>query len=144
MKKFYYTLVIAAASLVFGSPGARAQTTTLRFGKLITGQGDVIADAVVVIEGNKISKVSSGEKSIPPNTTLIDLRPLCAIPGLIDVHTHITYYWDKTSGTNPWGSRLDPVTTVFLASWFDGITSRRPTSRLFRPVADVPGSSLKL
>jgi imidazolonepropionase-like amidohydrolase len=115
MKKFYYTLVIAAASLVFGSPGARAQTTTLRFGKLITGQGDVIADAVVVIEGNKISKVSSGEKSIPPNTTLIDLRPLCAIPGLIDVHTHITYYWDKTSGTNPWGSRLDPVTTVFLA-----------------------------
>ena len=115
MKKFYHALVIAVVSLVFSSSGVRAQTTTLRFGKLLTGQGDVISDAVVVIEGNRIRTVASGEKSIPPNTTLIDLRPLCAIPGLIDAHTHITYYWDKTSGTNPWSSRLDPITTVFMA-----------------------------
>src|ERR1700721_1698890 len=41
-----------------------------------------------------------------------------AIPGLIDVHTHITYYWDQTSNVRPFdqqsGSRL-PAVTVFLA-----------------------------
>lgn len=31
------------------------QTTTLRFGKLITGQGNIITDAVVVIEGARIA-----------------------------------------------------------------------------------------
>lgn len=91
-------------------------TTALRFAKLITGQGAVIADAVVVITGNRITQVTTGDKGIPANTTLIDLRPLVAIPGLIDVHTHMTYYWDKTPGTNPWNiRRLDPATTVFLA-----------------------------
>lgn len=115
MKKLYPLLIFVFSCLGAGSITGYAQTTTLRFAKLITGQGDVISDAVVVVEGDKISKVSSGEKSIPANTTLIDLRPLVAIPGLIDVHTHITYYWDKTSGVSPWNSRLDPPTTVFLA-----------------------------
>jgi imidazolonepropionase-like amidohydrolase len=94
-----------------------AQTTTLRFGKLITGQGTTISDAVVVIEGNHIKTVAAGEKNIPPNTTLIDLRPLTGIPGLIDVHTHLTFYWDKLPGTNPWKTwqRMSPPTMVFLA-----------------------------
>jgi imidazolonepropionase-like amidohydrolase len=111
MNKLYQALllILVCPLIVTG------QTTTLRFSKLITGQGEVISDAVVIVEGNKISKVVSGEKNIPANTTLIDLRPLVAIPGLIDVHTHITYYWDKTSGVSPWNSRLDPPTTVFLA-----------------------------
>ena len=94
-----------------------AQTTTLRFGKLITGQGAVVADAVVVIEGNRIKTVASGDANVPPNTTLIDLRPLTGIPGLIDAHTHITFYWDRAPGTNPWKTyeRMSPATTVFLA-----------------------------
>lgn len=106
---FVLVNLISNASVVW------AQTTTLRFAKLITGQGDVIVDPVIIIEGNKIIRVSTGEKNIPANTTLVDLRPLTAIPGLIDVHTHITYYWDRAPGTNPWASRLDPATTVFLA-----------------------------
>jgi len=45
-----------------------------------------------------------------------DLRKYTAIPGLIDLHTHITYYWDRTPGTNPrrQGRRL-PAVTVYLA-----------------------------
>src|SRR5262249_30973704 len=39
------------------------------------------------------------------------------IPGLIDVHTHMTYYWDGTPGTTPWEqleARMSAV-TVFPA-----------------------------
>jgi len=94
-----------------------AQTTAIRFGKLITGQGAVLTDAVVVVEGNRIKTVTSGEKNIPPNATLIDLRPLTGIPGLIDVHTHLTFYWDGAPGTNPWKTyeRLTPIVMVYLA-----------------------------
>ena len=32
---------------------------------------------------------------------MIDLRRYTAIPGLIDVHTHIASYWDQTSKVHP-------------------------------------------
>ena len=35
----------------------------------------------------------------------IDLRRYTAIPGLIDLHTHMTYYWDRQPGTRPLGQR---------------------------------------
>jgi imidazolonepropionase-like amidohydrolase len=34
---------------------------------------------------------------------------------LIDLHTHITYYWDRQPGTRPLGQRRRPAVTVFLA-----------------------------
>ncbi len=94
-----------------------AQTTTLRFGKLVTGQGNVVNDAVVVVEGNRVKTVASGEKNIPANTTLIDLRPLTGIPGMIDAHTHITYFWDKEQGATPWSAlqRSRATVLVYLA-----------------------------
>ena len=48
---------------------------------------------------------------------MIDLTRYTGIPGLIDVHTHMTYYWDGAAGTRPW-EQLDermPAVTVFLA-----------------------------
>lgn len=96
---------------------AFAQSTTLRFGKLITGNGEIISDAVVLIDSNRIVKISSGDNGITQKTKLIDLRPLTAIPGLIDVHTHLTFFWDKSPGTNPWrdADKLNPLVIVFLA-----------------------------
>jgi len=81
-----------------------AQTTILRFGKLVTGQGAVIPDAVVVVEGNRVKTVGSGDKAVPPGSAVTDLRPLTGIPGLIDAHTHITYSWDKERGATPWAA----------------------------------------
>jgi imidazolonepropionase-like amidohydrolase len=45
----------------------------------------------------------------------IDLRRFTGLPGLIDLHTHITYYWDGKPGTRPLGQRRRPAVTVFLA-----------------------------
>ncbi len=111
------TTIFTTVLFISCSIAATCQTTTIRFGKLITGQGKVIPDAVVVVEGNRIKAVASGDASVPQNTTLIDLRPLIGIPGLIDVHTHITYYWDQAPDTDPWTSleHANPIVTTFLA-----------------------------
>ena len=109
---FVFLVFLAVA----GSP-AGAQTTAVRFGRLVDGQGKVIQDAVVLVEGDRVVKVGTGAEAVPPQAEVVDLRRYTGIPGLIDVHTHMTYYWDRTPGTRPWTQlgTLGPAVTVFLA-----------------------------
>ncbi|MEA2601529.1 MAG: hypothetical protein QOF89_2521 [Acidobacteriota bacterium] len=114
-------LLAAILLSALAAPGMAAtsveDTTAVRFGRLIDGRGGVVQDAVVVIHGDRIDHVGSGDKAVPPGAKLIDLRPLTAIPGLIDAHTHMAFYWDRSPGTRPWtqlGTLGAPV-TVFLA-----------------------------
>ena len=97
------------------SASALAQTQkAIRFGRLWDGTR-VVADAVVIVKGDRIISVSSGTRDLPTGAEVIDLRRYAAIPGLIDVHTHMTYYWDRQPGTRPLGQRRRPAVTVFLA-----------------------------
>lgn len=80
-------------------------------------RGAPLADAVVVVEGQRIKAVGQGDPAVPPGARLIDLRPLVGLPGLVDVHTHMSFYWDRAPGTTPW-TRLGSLSTpilVFLA-----------------------------
>ncbi|HEY2066795.1 MAG TPA: amidohydrolase family protein [Gemmatimonadaceae bacterium] len=118
--------IAAAALVVLATPSlaprldAQAtapRTTAIRFGTLVDGTGRTLRDAVVVVDGDRITAVSTGAAAVPAGAKVIDLRRYSAVPGLIDVHTHMTYYWDGRPGTSPWqqqGARNSSV-TVFLA-----------------------------
>src|SRR4029450_3112503 len=92
----------------------QAQTKAIRFGKLWDGS-KTINDAVVVVDGDRITSVGAGDSAVPKGAQLIDLRKYTGIPGLIDLHTHITYYWDRKPGTRPRGVQRLPAVTVYLA-----------------------------
>ena len=95
---------------------AHAKTLAIRFGKLWDGTGRVVADAVVVVQDERIVSVSAGSAAVPRNAEVIDLRRFTGIPGLIDVHTHMTYYYDPSTKTSPLRQpRVLPAVTVFLA-----------------------------
>jgi len=66
------------------------QALTLRAGTLIDGNGGVIQDAVVVVEGSRIARIG-GE----PKGTVHDLARLTLLPGLIDTHVHISSHFGK-------------------------------------------------
>lgn len=91
--------------------------TVIRLGKLIDGKGNVLNDPAIVVRGERVEKIGAPSDPIPAGATVIDLHSLTGVPGLIDAHTHMTFYWDRTPGTKPWtqlGSLGAPV-TVFLA-----------------------------
>ena len=92
---------------------AAAQMTAVRFGQLWDG-ARMIADAVVIVDGDRIVRVDRGGAP-PAGATVIDLRRYTGLPGLIDLHTHITYYWDRAPGSRPRGQQRLPAVTVFLA-----------------------------
>ena len=93
---------------------AFAAPTALRFGRLWDG-GRLVDDAVVIVDGHRIVRVGRGDRDVPKDAAVIDLRRFTGMPGLIDLHTHMTYYWDRAPGTRPLGQRRRPAETVFLA-----------------------------
>ena len=101
-------LLLAIAS------SASAQTRAVRFGRLWDGS-KVITNAVVTVNGDRIIAIGAGNAAVPKGAEVIDLRKYTGLPGLIDLHTHITYYWDRQPGTRPRGQRRLPAVTVFLA-----------------------------
>ena len=94
---------------------AFAATKAIKAGKLIDPSGKVVANAVIVVDNDRITSVGTGAP--PAGAEVIDLSRYTIIPGLIDVHTHMTYYWDRTPGTRPLGQPRRPagVTTVLAA-----------------------------
>lgn len=74
------------------TPSATVSTTTkaIRFGKLVDGTGRVLTNAVVVIESDRIKSIGTFDSAIPANAEVINLSRYTGVPGMIDMHTHLT------------------------------------------------------
>jgi imidazolonepropionase-like amidohydrolase len=83
------TLVIGA---LLGAAGVAAaqQPTTIRAGAIIDGKGGVQRNAVVTIEGSKITKLGANTQAVT-----YDFSRLTILPGLIDTHVHIVSHFGK-------------------------------------------------
>lgn len=114
----------SAPGMPASPPSRRAETEhgarvkAIHFGKLVDGKGRTIPDALVLVDGDRIVSVGEFSKSrIPDDAERHDLTRLTGIPGLIDVHTHMSYWWDRAPGSRPW-QQLDarpPMQTMYLA-----------------------------
>ena len=83
---------------LLAAAGQPQSAKALRFGHLWNGT-QLVKDATVVVSGDKVVAVSAGRTDIPRGAEEIDLRTYTAIPGLIDLHTHMTYYWNRDPAT---------------------------------------------
>jgi len=115
--------VLVVAMLVLSTTSAQEKKPlakvikAVRFGKLWDAKGKLWTNAIVIVEGEQIKTVTSDAAAIPSGAEVFDLSKYTGLPGLIDVHTHMTMYTDETPG-EPMLKQLTvnpPAVEVFLA-----------------------------
>ena len=92
-------LALASLAILAGTVGmATAQTpapkrTVIRPGRVLDVRtGELRSGQAVVVEGGKITQVvASGDVETVPGDTTIELPEATLLPGLIDMHTHLTF-----------------------------------------------------
>ena len=113
-----FSLFVFAASLTGAQTTSAPKTIkAVKFGKLWDAKGKAWSNAIVLVEDDKIRSVTTNASEIPAGAQVIDLSKYTGLPGLIDVHTHMTQYTDETPGKPMLKQLVDnpPAVEVFLA-----------------------------
>ena len=136
-RSFLLSLATFAALVPTVATSAQTPTTAstpvlvaIRAGRLIDGLGGApITDAVILVEGDRITAVGRG-LAIPAGARLIDLGRSTVLPGFIDAHTHVTSqpenYLDDMF-------RKSPIDVAVMAHAF----ARRTLDAGFTTIRDV-------
>lgn len=95
MMRFPETAVAICALALAGTADA---AILIHAGRLIDGVSDTPRERVtIVVEGNRIVAVEPGFRAAAPGDEVIDLSAATVMPGLMDMHVHLTSEYSRRS-----------------------------------------------
>src|SRR6266699_3662581 len=86
----YLPLLLAAT--------AAAQPVVIRTSTILDGKGNVLKNKELVIENGRITRIADAKQK-----PTIDLTGLTVMPGWIDTHVHLGWYFNKEGRYDPGG-----------------------------------------
>jgi imidazolonepropionase-like amidohydrolase len=95
--------------LIFAALASAVYGQSYRFGRVWDGD-KLLSNAVIVVEKDRIKSIGTSDASAIDGA-VIDMTRYTAVPGLIDVHTHLTYVLD----TNRVGQAGRGAAAVYLS-----------------------------
>ena len=113
MKSFLAALALGVCAA--GAAASDVAITVIKASRLIDGRGGApLSPAMVLVEGDRIAGVGRS-LAVPAGARVIELAGATLLPGLIDLHTHLTdrfgVHWEEalTTTTPPeaalWGAK---------------------------------------
>src|SRR3954463_1137043 len=119
-------LLAAALMFVPSMLMSQAAPVTIRAGRLLDGRGGVMDNATIVVDRASIARVERGAVSSAPT---YDLSQYTVLPGLIDGHAHLSWYFNRAGryhtpndGDTPVQSMLAMTGNAF-ATLTSGVTT---------------------
>jgi imidazolonepropionase-like amidohydrolase len=130
-------VMIAAVAALLASTTASAETFAIQAGHVIVDASKPARGAsTVIVTDGKITRIEDGATT-PAGATVVDLRDKTVMPGMIDVHVHLT----SNSG-EPWYQGLTPKYSEPYAATV-GLRNALITARAgFTTVRDLGGPPL--
>ena len=109
--------IATALAIAATAAALRAQDTpvTIRASTLFDGRGDSRANVDIVVAHGKILSVSPSGTARPAGP-FIDLRSRTVMPGLIDAHAHVTWYFNRSGRFHTNGDGDTPGQSMLAAA----------------------------
>jgi imidazolonepropionase-like amidohydrolase len=87
-------VLVAGVAAAFTRAPSQDDTTVIRASTVLDGAGATLKDVDITVRGGKIVAISKATSKAPAGT-IIDLRGnKTVLPGLIDAHSHLTWYFN--------------------------------------------------
>lgn len=84
-------ILAAASALAMASGSAAAQTSVIYAGRLITDPANGTGGpATITVTDGRITAIAQGRAPVPEGAIIHDLSTKTVLPGLIDLHVHLT------------------------------------------------------
>jgi imidazolonepropionase-like amidohydrolase len=127
MRSLLFVLVAALPALAQNPATASSapRQIVIRADRVLDGRGKVLPGATVVVDGDKISKINAAGGG----AVTYDLKGLTLLPGLIDAHAHLSWYFNRqgryhtgNDGDTPVQSMLSMAANAY-ATLMAGVTT---------------------
>jgi imidazolonepropionase-like amidohydrolase len=133
MRKYFLGVILLLSNAVI------AQRTLIHCGQLIDVKNSTQLPAMtIVVEGNKIVEVQKGYTAASAGNTVIDLKKLTVMPGLIDMHVHLESETGPASYLN--GFTFNPADYAFQSVMF----AEKTLMSGFTAVRDLGGTNVNI
>src|ERR1035437_3912949 len=83
---------------------AQDQTVRIHVATILDGPGGVLRNATIGVQGSTIAAIDTSNAGAGANVTY-DLGALTVMPGMIDVHVHVGWHFDKDCRSAARGAR---------------------------------------
>src|SRR5215218_974435 len=94
MRRVHTVAATAAVAIGLFTGPVRADVTAFEGARLILGNGSVVENGTLVIDGNKIVQAGQGV-AVPAGATRVNLAGKTVMPAIIDTHVHLSPTRDK-------------------------------------------------
>jgi len=121
-----------AALIVFAASLFAQQPILIRGARVVDGTGASAYPATVVVVGTHIAGVGRETAPPPEDARVIDATGMTLLPGLIDLHTHLTAS-AVTGVAGDWGKNLK----AYLASGVTSVNDYSTYSEMFWPMRQL-------
>ncbi len=115
MRSLLPVLVAAASSLAHAqavTSASNAGPITIHADRIVDGRGNIIPGGTIVVQNGKITRVDK----TPTGTPTYDLKGMTLMPGMIDAHSHLTWYFNRQGRYHARGTDNDTPVQSMLAT----------------------------